>query len=151
MYPQLVAVIAVNSFCSSYAGVDDGSEDMGLMLFDLTSRMNHGCRPNVAQTLDRSEQGVSHIQLVAARAIDVGDELNISYLYGGQNERFLVVERQRFLFRAWGFQCACERCSEELVAVADDAFANCTGVDLDAEDPDEVMYRQLLEQGVLEE
>jgi len=151
LYAHLLAVIAVNCFCSSYAGADDGSEDMGLMLFDLTSRMNHACSPNVAQSLDRNVTGVSHIQLVATRAIDVGDELNISYLYGGKNERFLVVERQQVLFRAWGFHCQCERCSEELAAAKGKAVVACTVEDLGAEDPDEVMYRQLLEQGVFEE
>ncbi|KAI2775226.1 SET domain-containing protein [Daldinia loculata] len=79
--------------------------------FSNISRFNHDCRPNIHYRISN----MTHIT-VAARDIELGQELSISYI-----ELMLPREARRSRLRNWGFECACSHCSmsDEEVATSD--------------------------------
>ncbi|KAI1659501.1 SET domain-containing protein [Daldinia decipiens] len=91
----------------------DGANDSGghLGCYPEVSRFNHDCRPNIHYRISN----MTHIT-VAARDIEPGQELSISYI-----ELMLPREERRSRLRSWGFECACSHCSmsDEEVAASD--------------------------------
>ncbi|KAI0850343.1 SET domain-containing protein [Daldinia vernicosa] len=91
----------------------DGASDSGSHLgcYPEISRFNHDCRPNIHYRISN----MTHIT-VAARNIEPGQELSISYI-----ELMLSREERRSRLRKWGFECACSHCSmsNEEVATSD--------------------------------
>jgi len=87
---------------------DAGSECFGYGLWPIASYWNHSCAPNV----QKRRVGRTW-SFWAARDVQVGEELCISYL--GGDERVMGVDERREKLRAvWGFECECEKCGEEV-------------------------------------
>ena len=107
----------------------------GGAVYQLSSRVNHGCFPNVARfdNFDGVLASQTHefhrapsdltpspteLRLVAMDKIPAGHELLMSYL--PVNEP--CASRRRRVRRTFGFSCQCERCALEVEwAVQDDA------------------------------
>ncbi|KAI0122061.1 SET domain-containing protein [Daldinia grandis] len=91
----------------------DGAHDSGSHLgcYPEISRFNHDCRPNVHYRISN----MTHIT-VAARDIEPGQELSISYI-----ELMLSREERRSRLSRWGFECSCSHCSmsDEEAAASD--------------------------------
>lgn len=77
----------------------------GRALFVTASRANHSCRPNTAFRIEES----GSLSLVALRPVEVGDEVNVSYI-AEVDLLSPTLHRHRCL-RPWGFTCACARCT----------------------------------------
>jgi hypothetical protein len=77
-------------------------------IFGLTSRINHSCDPN-AEVLSQGYMDC-HVDIVARRDLEVGEELLICYLHKIQSRS----RRQRVLHAKYLFWCKCHLCSEEL-------------------------------------
>ena len=72
--------------------------------FLLLSRANHSCVPSAMLTHSSSRDGV--VTVSATRSVKPGDALTIDYLPN------IALAKKRFtLFEAYGFRCACHRCS----------------------------------------
>ncbi|KAI2616777.1 SET domain-containing protein [Hypoxylon sp. NC1633] len=91
----------------------DGANESGghLGCYPEISRFNHDCRPNVHNRINN----MTHTT-VAARDIELGEELSISYI-----DVILPREERRSRLRGWGFECACSHCrmSDEEAAASD--------------------------------
>eukprot|EP00434_Breviolum_minutum_P009969 symbB.v1.2.008789.t1/scaffold536.1/size343967/5 len=100
---RFLIILMSNSF--RFKGVNGSTT----ALFELISRINHSCVPNVRMIGDGRPA-----QLVAVRPIKQQDELLLCY--GGWETAFLKSswrDRQRHLFHNWGFTCACPRCEDD--------------------------------------
>ena len=79
-------------------------------IFPLTARINHACQPN-AQV--RSQEFVDcHMDLVALKDIEEGEEITISYILtrdGARHRR----SRQRELEAKYLFTCDCALCQDD--------------------------------------
>lgn len=78
-------------------------------VFPLTARCNHSCEPN-AQV--RSQEFIdAHIDVVALRDLEAGEELLISYIpVGAGVGKRSTVQRRRELQAKYLFHCDCSRC-----------------------------------------
>ncbi len=78
-------------------------------VFPLTARCNHSCEPN-AQV--RSQEFVdNHIDVVALRDLDAGEELLISYIPVGTGVgKRSTIHRRRELQAKYLFHCNCPKC-----------------------------------------
>jgi hypothetical protein len=85
---------------------DDGSELFGWGVWPEASFFNHSCRPNVGK---RRVGRAWHFW--AARDIECGEELLISYLGGDEDDLDQAGRRDRL--SCWGFDCSCSRCLDE--------------------------------------
>lgn len=79
-------------------------------IYDIISRFNHSCVPNIETYLNRKDE----MMCVAARQILPGEQLFISYL--GHNEFKSHMERKNYLKEGWNFDCKCEICVEVNIA-----------------------------------
>ena len=89
-------VFMTNSFGKG-AGAMQGA------LFNLSSRVNHSCRPNAYRNFDCEQ---NRLRLYACRDIDCGEEICIAY----KEVLATRAERQAELREPFGFDCACEVC-----------------------------------------
>lgn len=91
--------------------VEDQCAIQTISLFTLTCRINHSCDP-CAQV--QSQVFVdNHIDLVALRDIEEGEEITISYINLGKNAGRVAtdrVKRMRELQSRYLFLCDCVRC-----------------------------------------
>jgi len=82
----------------------------GRALFPLISRINHDCSPNCRKffSSDKSQGGEGYITMIvkAARDIEPGEELTISYT----PPLFNTTVRQVILTQTKNFVCSCKRC-----------------------------------------
>lgn len=85
---------------------DDGSEFFGYGCWPAASYFNHSCGPNI----EKKRTGRVW-EFRAARDIEVGEELCITYL-SGEERKLSRGKRMLTLRRNWGFECGCERCEE---------------------------------------
>ncbi len=83
------------------------SSSKGSAIYLMASLFNHSCEPSVNVAFPRNN---STLVLTAARDIDPGEELTISYI---DHEMGLSARQERLAF-AYGFQCGCPKCSDEL-------------------------------------
>ncbi|KAJ7070237.1 hypothetical protein B0H15DRAFT_957838 [Mycena belliarum] len=79
-------------------------------LYTLHAHLNHACAPNVSVRHLDQRRALSRITVRALVDIAPGQELFITYVdpatgYGAR----------RNALAAWGFECACKRCAEEVV------------------------------------
>jgi SET domain len=81
-------------------------------VFPLTARCNHSCAPN-AQV--RSQEFIdAHIDVVALRDLQPGEELLISYIPVGVGVgKRSTVQRRRELQAKYLFYCDCVRCTND--------------------------------------
>ncbi|KAI1474274.1 SET domain-containing protein [Daldinia eschscholtzii] len=101
--------IETNCFQMYIDGANDSGSHLGC--YPEISRFNHDCRPNIHYRISN----MTHTT-VAARDIEPGQELSISYI-----ELMLSREERRSRLRKWGFECTCSHCSmsDEEVAASD--------------------------------
>lgn len=81
-------------------------------IYELFSRMNHSCLPNVCTATKSSGE----IAMVAAFPIERGEELCTEYVDADpvlplQDLLVLPTALRRARLRRWGFKCTCPRCS----------------------------------------
>ncbi|GIQ79465.1 hypothetical protein KIPB_000113 [Kipferlia bialata] len=79
-----------------------------MLLFPLTSRMNHSCAPNTLWQEVTTPEGVS-IVVRAARDVPAEEELTISYIHLWSS----FDERKSELANTFHFNCMCPTCSLE--------------------------------------
>lgn len=72
-------------------------------IFEVGSRFNHACIPNVYISRD---PGLTKSTFHTTRDIEVGEELTVSYVLELDTE-----PRNASHFELWGFVCACHVCS----------------------------------------
>ncbi|KAI1469302.1 SET domain-containing protein [Daldinia caldariorum] len=101
--------IETNCFQMYIDGANDSGSHLGC--FPEISRFNHDCRPNIHYRISN----MTHTT-VAARDIEPGQELSISYI-----ELILSREERRSRLRKWGFECTCSHCrmSDDEAAASD--------------------------------
>ena len=95
-----------NSFAHIFA---DGYE--GAIVYDIVSRLNHSCAPNLASTGARGIHGFADATAEGAALRDVaeGEELFISYLTEDDLEK-PTSARRALLQSKYNFLCGCGRC-----------------------------------------
>ena len=81
--------------------------DIGVGLFPTASLLNHSCEPNCEMFRSFSKHSPTCV-FVAARHIEEGEELTISYLPDVGTKP--VHERKEYLEYNYGFQCECPLC-----------------------------------------
>ena len=95
-----------NSFAHIFA---DGYE--GAIVYDIVSRLNHSCAPNLASTGARGIHGFADAtaEVAALRDVAEGEELFISYLTEDDLEK-PTSARRALLQSKYNFVCVCGRC-----------------------------------------
>merc|ERR1712062_858767 len=116
-YARLRRVMRLNGFRFNGSLCEgDVGYDVGEVLFNTVSRINHSCAPNLEFDLSWAEQYETVVIRVSAiRQIEVGEEVCISYLPVRLN--LAVHERQHQLRKHWLFDCGCELCKTEVSAL----------------------------------
>jgi tetratricopeptide (TPR) repeat protein len=80
-------------------------------LYELISRINHSCAPNVTRRFDEKR---GEADIVATRDIDAGEECCLA-LISEIGER-ATDERREMLRMKYNFECMCERCEPSVAA-----------------------------------
>ena len=95
-----------NSFAHIFA---NGYE--GAIVYDIVSRLNHSCAPNLASTGARGIHGFADAtaEVAALRDVAEGEELFISYLTEDDLEK-PTSARRALLQSKYNFLCGCARC-----------------------------------------
>lgn len=76
-------------------------------VFSTVSRINHACVPNAYCSLNaKLGKAVVH----ATRDLEAGEQVFINYL--GPAVFNTKVQRNVFLYKDWGFNCACSACTQ---------------------------------------
>ncbi|KAF2668924.1 SET domain-containing protein [Microthyrium microscopicum] len=106
---QIVAHDTHNAF--GIRSLDDsGSEFFGWGVWPEASYFNHSCSPNVSKTREGRQWS-----FWARHDIKAGEQLNISYLGGDEND-MPAEKRGKHTQSIWGFVCACARCAADKCA-----------------------------------
>lgn len=84
-------------------------EVIATALYPRVAMLNHSCRPNIRNRFDGAR-----LTICATRPLSGGSELLNSYC----PVQLDGAERRRGLREQYGFECECERCSEEETAAA---------------------------------
>eukprot|EP00798_Chlamydomonas_sp_ICE-L_P016228 gene16228-22394_t len=79
----------------------------GSAAYLVSSLFNHNCEPNVDVVFPRNDGMAS---FVAARDIDEGEQLCISYI---ESYSMSLEQRRKHLRHTYGFICRCQLCQEE--------------------------------------
>ncbi|GAB1317386.1 SET domain-containing protein [Madurella fahalii] len=90
-------VLRTNSFHTNLGGVPH------MAVYPAVSRINHACMPN-AYTRFMPEK--LQVSVAAAKDIEEGEEITISYLTLGQPS-----EERKKNIKQWGFECTCSLCT----------------------------------------
>lgn len=100
---RTVNIISLNAF-SETTPCTKGGDCVRYYIFDIISRFNHSCAPNLEQYLDDDDA----TYCITTRKIKSGEQLFISYLSGMQFET--ADERKNYLWDGWKFNCQCQSC-----------------------------------------
>lgn len=108
-----ILVIKANGFSTCRNGEKEWTDTARRILYDSVSFFNHSCSPNVINAL-RGNRMI----LISSRGIVAGEQLCISYtefdLDQSKNLTLTNTEqRRKYLRDNWGFDCECERCTNE--------------------------------------
>lgn len=95
--------IMINSFQDDF-NVSGGGLLRKVAMFDILSRFNHSCSPNVEHYIDDDE--ITYC--VTTRRINKGEQLFINYVSTTEWKR--PEDRQKYLKKVWNFQCRCQVC-----------------------------------------
>lgn len=87
--------------------VGKGGSTKRYYIYDLISRFNHSCQPNIETYLNSDDELVC----VAAHQILEGEQLFISYL--GNAEFESKQDRKSYVKEIWNFDCDCRLCRME--------------------------------------
>lgn len=96
----LINAFAEENICSK------GGVYTRFFMFDVASRLNHSCDPNVEHYTDDDEM----TYFVASRTIKAGEQLFINYLC--ETEFQTTKERKNYLKQHWNFDCTCSKCNQ---------------------------------------
>lgn len=96
--------ISINAF-SEEIKCSAGGICTRFSIFDILSRINHSCNPNVEHYLDDDD----HTYCVVVRPIKTGKQLFINY--ASEMEFKSNQERKKYIKNNWHFDCKCEKCS----------------------------------------
>ena len=97
-----------NSFAAGKRLRDGTAGSSGGIVYWLPSLMSHACHPVAFVKMRDGEP----MRVVALRAIEVGEEITISYL-SGEELKLSAKERRSLLDKSKNFQCSCDRCRVE--------------------------------------
>lgn len=100
---QHATTIRINAFSEDFE-VSKGGVLTSFYIFDVLSRFNHSCEPNIRHMLD----GDYSISCIATNPIKSGDQLFINYVDGKDFEN--EQERKEYIMELWNFTCKCQRC-----------------------------------------
>ena len=106
------AKTAFNIWKSNAYAKEGDEEVMGGNLYELLSRANHSCAPNVSKHV---WEGGNVVTAVAMRDITAGEELFICYLPEVMGEP--TSRRRELLREKYNFTCECKRCGPIEVGV----------------------------------
>lgn len=94
-------ILRSNAFTDAFSGDQ--------YLYELVSRSNHSCRPNMEMNKQRTADGGRVAVLSLLRDVARGEDLVISYL-SDSDLRLPVPQRRQILRKKFNFGCECERC-----------------------------------------
>lgn len=95
--------IEINMF-SEVSKVTSGGVSTRFYIYDILSRYNHSCVPNIRHIIDDDET----TYCVAVRPIKKGEQLFINYVIDMPFEN--DQKRKDYIMELWGFKCYCEKC-----------------------------------------
>lgn len=72
-------------------------------MLPLLSKLNHACNANMKFQVT---EGSPHLDVIALRDVEAGEELTINYVMGDLS----LAERQQKLREIWFFDCRCVKC-----------------------------------------
>jgi hypothetical protein len=108
LFGRILGILHLNCFSVFSKGSSSSTEYAGCALFEHGSFLNHSCEPNVAmEPIAPSDAGMH--SFVAARDSAAGDELCFSYTDCGAHTD--TKTRNAYLWKYYGFVCACPLCS----------------------------------------
>ncbi|KAK7198998.1 SET domain containing protein [Novymonas esmeraldas] len=91
---------------------EDSLHATGVALYDVATKLNHSCIPNVAFQPNTSAVAAS---VVALRAIEAGEQLFTSYIrvstFGDVASADAARRRRQYLETHYGFVCSCALCA----------------------------------------
>ncbi|XXQ39354.1 SET domain-containing protein [Plasmodiophora brassicae] len=102
-FRRLLGVLHLNCLA-----VGDADRHVGTVLMGTLSFVNHSCCPNAKVGADFDRRG--RLPLLAVDDIAEGDELTIAYV----DPTMPVDRRRRHLQWAYGFECDCRLCRQQL-------------------------------------
>lgn len=82
-----------------------GGAYMRYYIFDVLSRLNHSCDPNMDMYLDDDDATMG----IAARSIKAGEQIFINYV--GDMPFETQQNQKEYLKETWDFDCQCPKCS----------------------------------------
>lgn len=97
-----ISTIELNSFSEEFE-ITKGGTCTRFFMYDILSRFNHSCIPNVHHFKDDN----NIVRGVTVRPIKKGDQIFINYL-GSLN--ISTQERRNYIVQHWKFVCECEKC-----------------------------------------
>lgn len=100
---QHAKCITLNAFSEEIA-CSKGGAYVRFYIFDVFSRLNHSCQPNLDQYLDDSDVTIC----IAAQPIQRNEQLFIDYTGGMVFE--CTKQRKAYLKEGWNFDCKCQKC-----------------------------------------
>lgn len=95
--------IVLNAFTEQITCTKGGAY-VRYYIFDVLSRLNHSCEPNLEAYLNDDDVTMC----VAVRQITAGEQLFISYL--GNMQFKSALEQKKYLNEGWNFDCKCPKC-----------------------------------------
>jgi len=93
---------------NAFGGTSGGTRTS--VMFEIISRANHSCAPNIDMQTDATRG--HRASVTALRDIEAGEDLLLSYIgsVGSARMERPVEERRAELRRKYRFHCGCERC-----------------------------------------
>jgi hypothetical protein len=85
---------------------------LGNAFYSLQACLNHSCVPN-ARAFKREQDKNGNAVILAVGKIAPGEEITISYI----SEDAQTVEERNEELRDYGFECGCEKCAAERLAL----------------------------------
>ncbi|CAG9574648.1 conserved hypothetical protein [Leishmania major strain Friedlin] len=103
---------AVGAKAARSPGVENCLHATGVALYDVATKLNHSCVPNV---IFQPTMGPVAASVVALRAIEAGEQLFTSYIrvedFGELTCAVAAALRRRYLKDHYGFECLCPVCT----------------------------------------
>ncbi|CAC9492254.1 conserved hypothetical protein [Leishmania infantum JPCM5] len=103
---------AVGAKAARSPGVENSLHATGVALYNVATKLNHSCVPNV---FFQPTMGPVAASVVALRAIEAGEQLFTSYIrvedFGEHTCATAAAARRRYLKDYYGFECRCPVCA----------------------------------------
>lgn len=109
--------IQLNMF-SEVSKVTSGGISTRFNVYDILSRYNHSCVPNIHHMIDEDETTCC----ITVRPIKKGEQLFIDYLVDKHFENH--QKRKDYIKEVWGFDCTCEKCIQTQINTVENCHEN---------------------------